>query len=49
MHVYVWEHIRQPSSPEPLDGFEMKYSRSLTCVVDFCPDPPRGGSSVGPK
>ena len=42
------------SSPEPLDGFWwnlvwMKYSRSLTSVVVFRPDPPRGGSRMGPK
>ena len=42
------------SSPEPLDGFWwklvwMKYSRSLTSVVVFRPDPPRGGSRAGPK
>ena len=42
------------SSPEPLDGFwwnlvGMKYSWSLTSVVVFQPDPPRGGSRAGPK
>ena len=42
------------SSPEPLDGFwwnlvGMKYSWSLTSVVVFRPDPPRGGSRVRPK
>ena len=42
------------SSPEPLDGFwwnlvGMKYSWSLTSVVVFRPDPPRGGSRAGPK
>ena len=42
------------SSPEPLDGFWwnlvwMKYSRSLTSVVVFWPDPPRGGSRAGQK
>ena len=42
------------SSPEPLDGFWwnlvwMKYSRSLTSVVVFRPDPSRGGSRVGQK
>ena len=42
------------SSPEPLDGFWwnlvwMKYSRSLTSVVVFRPDPPRGRSRVGPN
>ena len=42
------------SSPKPLDGFwwnlvGMKYSWSLTSVVVFRPDPPRGGSRVGPK
>ena len=41
------------SSPEPLDGFwwnlvGMKYSRSLTSVVVFQPDPPRGGSRARP-
>ena len=40
------------SSPEPLDGFwwnlvGMKYSWSLTSVVVFRPDPPRGGSRAG--
>ena len=41
------------SSPEPLDGFwwnlvGMKYpSWSLTSVVVFRPDPPRGGSRTG--
>ena len=40
------------SSPEPLDGFWwnlvwMKYSRSLTSVVVFRPDPSRGGSRAG--
>ena len=42
------------SSPKPLDGFwwnlvGMTYSWSLTSVVVFRPDPPRGGSRVGPK
>ena len=42
------------SSPEPLDGFWwnlvwMKYSRSLTSVVVFRPDPSRGGSKAGQK
>ena len=42
------------SSPEPLDGFwwnlvDMKYSWSLTSVVVFRPDPPRGGSRAGQK
>ena len=42
------------SSPEPRDGFwwnlvGMKYSWSLTSVVVFRPDPPRGGSRAGPK
>ena len=42
------------SSPEPLDGFWwnlvwLKYSRSLTSVVVFRPDPPRGGSRAGQK
>ena len=42
------------SSPKPLDGFwwnlvGMKYSWSLTSVVVFRPDPPRGGSRAGPK
>ena len=42
------------SSPEPLDGFwwnlvGMKYSWSLTSIVVFQPDPPRGGSRAGPK
>ena len=42
------------SSPEPLDRFwwnlvGMKYSWSLTSVVVFRPDPPRGGSRAGPK
>ena len=42
------------SSLEPLDGFWwnfvwMKYSRSLTSVVVFQPDPPRGGSRAGQK
>ena len=41
-------------SPEPLDGFSwnlvwMKYSRFLTSVVVFGPDPPRGGSRAGQK
>ena len=27
----------------------MKYSRSLTSVVVFRPDPPRGGPRAGPK
>ena len=27
----------------------MKYSRSLTSVVVFQPDPPRGGSRAGPN
>ena len=40
------------SSPEPLDGFwwnlvGMKYSWSLTSVVVFRPDPPRGGAKIG--
>ena len=40
------------SSPEPLDGFWwnlvwMKYSRSLTSVVVFRPDPSRGGAKIG--
>ena len=42
------------SSPKPLDKFwwnlvGMKYSWSLTSVVVFRPDPPRGGSRAGPK
>ena len=42
------------SSPEPLERFWwnlvwMKYSRFLTSVVVFRPDPPRGGSRAGPK
>ena len=42
------------SSPEPLDRFWwnlvwMKYSMSLTSVVVFRPDPPRGGSRAGQK
>ena len=42
------------SSPKPPDGFwwnlvGMKYSWSLTSVVVFRPDPPRGGSRAGPK
>ena len=42
------------SSPKPLDGFwwnlvGMKYSWSLTSVVVFWPDPPRGGSRGGAK
>ena len=42
------------SSQEPLDGFwwnlvGMKYSSSLTSVVVFRPDLPRGGSRAGPK
>ena len=42
------------SSPKPLDGFwwnlvGVKYSWSLTSVVVFRPDPPRGGSRAGPK
>ena len=42
------------SSPEPHDGFwwnlvGMKYSWSLTSVVVFRPDPPRGGSRAGQK
>ena len=42
------------SSPEPLDGFWwnlvwMKYSRSLTSVVVFRPEPSRGGSRAGQK
>ena len=42
------------SSPELLDGFWwnfvwMKYSRSLTSVVVFRPDPLGGGSRAGPK
>ena len=42
------------SSPEPCDGFwwnlvGMKYSWSLTSVVVFRPDPPRGRSRAGPK
>ena len=42
------------SSPELLDGFwwnsvGLKYSWSLTSVVVFRPDPPRGGSRAGPK
>ena len=42
------------SSPEHLDGFWwnlvwMKYSRSLTSVVVFRPDPSRGGSRAGQK
>ena len=42
------------SSPEPLDRFWwnlvwMKYSRSLTSVVVFRPDPSRGGSRTGQK
>ena len=40
------------SSPEPRDGFWwnlvwMKYSRSLTSVVVFRPDPPRGDPGQG--
>ena len=46
--------IFSTSSPEPLDGFwwnlvGIKYSWSLTSVVVFRPDPPRGGSRAGPK
>ena len=42
------------SSPEPLDRFWwnlvcMKYSWSLTSVVVFRQDPPRGGSRAGQK
>ena len=42
------------SSPEPLDRFWWnlvwrKYSRSLTSVVVFRPDPPRGGATAGQK
>ena len=42
------------SSPEPLDWFWwnliwMKYSKYLTSVVVFQPDPPRGGSRAGPN
>ena len=42
------------SSPEPLDGFWwnlvwLKYSRSLSSVVAFRPDPSRGGSRAGQK
>ena len=42
------------SSPKPLDGFwwnlvGMKYLWSLTSVVIFRPDPPRGRSRAGPK
>ena len=42
------------SSPEPLDGFWwnlvwMKYSRTLTSVVVFRPDPSSGGSRAGQK
>ena len=52
----VWRKLftYSTSSPEPLDGFwwnlvEMKYSWSLTSVVVFRPDPPRGGSRAGSK
>ena len=42
------------SSPKPLDGFwwnfvGIKYSWSLTSVVVFRPDPPRGGYRAGQK
>ena len=42
------------SSPEPLDGFwwnlvGIKYSWSLSSVVVFRQDPPRGGSRAGLK
>ena len=52
----VWRKLFtfSTSSPEPLDRFwwnlvGMKYSWSLTSVVVFRPDPPRGGSRAGPK
>ena len=52
----VWRKLFtfSTSSPEPLDGFWwnlvcMKYSWSLTSVVVFRPDPPRGGSRAGQK
>ena len=56
--VVCMSSIRQftfsTSSPEPLDRFWwnlvwMKYWRSLTSVVVFRPDPPRGGSRAGQK
>ena len=42
------------SSPEPLGGFwwnlvGIKYTWSLTSVIVFRPDPPRGGSRAGHK
>ena len=51
MHVYVWEHI-DAFTTVPLDGclrnlVGMKCSWSLTSVVVFQPDPPRGGSRAG--
>ena len=53
MHVYVWEHIAAFTTV-PLDGclrnlVGMKCSWSLTSVVVFQPDPPRGGSQAGQK
>ena len=50
----VRQYTFSTSSPEPLDRFWwnlvwMKYSRSLTSVVVFRLDPPRGGSRAGPK
>ena len=53
MHVYVWEHIAAFTTV-PLDGclgnlVGMKCSWSLTSVVVFQPDPPRGGSRAGQK
>ena len=44
----------QPFTTVPLDGclrnlVGMKCSWSLTSVVVFQPDPPRGGSRAGPK
>ena len=51
---YVRLFTFSTSSPEPLDGFWwnlvwIKYSRSLTSVVVFRPDPSRGGSRAGQK
>ena len=53
MHVYVWEHIAAFTTVL-LDGWlrnlvGMKCSWSLTSVVVFQPDPPRGGSRAGQK
>ena len=52
----VWRKLftYSTSSPELLDEFwwnlvGMKYSWSLTSVVAFQPDPPRGGSRAGQK